>query len=170
MQDLASRTTLVTWLEMTAPPPRAPAPPPIPGVEVRHARAPTTSFYRELYGGVGEAWTWVTRRVMSDEALSAIIGDPRVEIHVLWVEGAAAGYVELDRRFPPDIEIAYFGLMPACIGRGLGRWCGGWGSASHQHSSGAGNKCAPEEGAPADAMVALSRHGILLCETSAIHA
>jgi GNAT superfamily N-acetyltransferase len=126
VHDLVSRTTLVTWLEMTAPPPRAPAPPPIPGVEVRRALAPTTAFYRELYAAVGEPWTWVTRAVMSDEALAAIISDPRVEIHVLHVDGAPAGYVELDRRFPPDIEIAYFGLMPAFIGRGLGRWLLDW--------------------------------------------
>ena len=31
-----------------------------------------------------------------------------------------AGYVELDRRVEGEVEIAYFGLVPDCIGRGLG--------------------------------------------------
>jgi GNAT superfamily N-acetyltransferase len=125
LQDFTSRTTLVTWLEMTAPPARPPVPAP-PGVEVRHVAAPGAAFYRELYEGVGGPWSWVARSVMSDAALAAIVSDPRVEVPVLHVAGEVAGYVELDRRFPPDIEIAYFGLMPAFIGRGLGRWLLDW--------------------------------------------
>ena len=38
---------------------------------------------------------------------------------VLTVEGEPAGYFEL-RRNGTDIEIAYFGLLPAFTGRGLG--------------------------------------------------
>jgi GNAT superfamily N-acetyltransferase len=126
VHDLTSRTTLVTWLEMTAPPSRDPAAPPAGRIEVRRAEAPTPAFYRELYEGVGGPWSWVARSVMSDATLAAIISDPRVEVHVLHVEDRVAGYVELDRRYPPDIEIAYFGLMPPFIGRGFGRFLLDW--------------------------------------------
>ena len=39
---------------------------------------------------------------------------------VLHVRGVPAGYVELDRRVEQEVEIAYFGLVPEYIGRGLG--------------------------------------------------
>jgi len=45
---------------------------------------------------------------------------------VLYAGGEPAGYVELDRRAKPDIRIAYFGLAPFFIGRGLGRYLLNW--------------------------------------------
>jgi GNAT superfamily N-acetyltransferase len=114
--------TLVTYLEMTAPPERPATLPPGPAVEIRRAVRPTTSFYRYLYDAVGGPWTWTERRLMSDGALAAIVRDLRVEVLVLWVDGVPAGYAELDRRSPPDIELAYFGLIPEFIGQGLGRF------------------------------------------------
>ena len=112
----------MTYLEMTAPPGGPATRPPRPAVEIRRAVRPTTSFYRYLYDAVGGPWTWTERRLMSDEGLAAIIRDPRVEVLVLWVDGVPAGYAELDRRAPPDIELAYFGLIPEFIGQGLGRF------------------------------------------------
>jgi GNAT superfamily N-acetyltransferase len=118
--------TLVTYLEMTAPPERPARPAPRPDLEIRHARRPTVSFYRYLYAAVGEPWTWTVRRCVSDAELQAILSDPGVEVNVLWVDGVPAGYVELDRRAPPDIEVAYFGLLPEFIGQGLGGYLLDW--------------------------------------------
>jgi GNAT superfamily N-acetyltransferase len=118
--------TLVTYLEMRAPPARPPRPAPRFGLEIRLARRPTVSFYRYLYAAVGEPWTWTVRRCLSDAALQAILCDPRVEVNVLWVGGVPAGYAELDRRAPPDIELAYFGLIPEFIGQGLGGYLLDW--------------------------------------------
>ena len=118
--------TLVTCLEMTAPPPCTARPAPRPDLEIRRARSPTVSFYRYLYAAVGEPWTWTVRRCLSDAELAAILGDPRVEVNVLWVGGVPAGYAELDRRAPPDIELAYFGLIPEFIGQGMGGYLLDW--------------------------------------------
>ena len=118
--------TLVTYLEMRAPPARPPRPAPRSDLEIRRARRPTVSFYRYLYAAVGEPWTWTVRRCFSDAELQAILCDPRVEVNVLWVGGVPAGYAELDRRAPPDIELAYFGLMPEFIGQGLGGYLLDW--------------------------------------------
>ena len=112
--------TVVTYLEMTAPPARPARPAPRVDLEIRRAWRPTASFYRYLYAAVGEPWTWAVRRWLSDAELAAIICDPMVEVNVLWAGGVPAGYAELDRRAPPDIELAYFGLMPEFIGQGLG--------------------------------------------------
>jgi GNAT superfamily N-acetyltransferase len=121
-----SVTTVVSYLEMTAPPARPPRRPPRPGLEVRLARHPTVDFYRYLYATVGEPWTWVVRRWLSDAEPAATLGDPRVEVNVLWIEGVPAGFAELVRRTPADVELAYFGLMPAFIGQGLGGYLLDW--------------------------------------------
>ena len=125
----AGRAVLVTvtYLEMTSPDQRT-APPEWtePAVVVR-AERPTISFYRYLYDTVGADWDWFERGRLSSEALAAIIHDDAVEVFVLHVRGVPAGYVELDRRVEHEVEIAYFGLVPDYIGRGLGPCLLGWG-------------------------------------------
>ena len=116
----------VTYLEMTSPDRRAAADGWPEPVMVQRAERPTVSFYRYLYDTVGADWDWYERRRLSDDALAAIVHDDAVEVHVLYVRGVPAGYVELDRRVEDEIEIAYFGLMPDFIGRGLGPALLGW--------------------------------------------
>jgi GNAT superfamily N-acetyltransferase len=118
--------TVITYLEMRAPPALPPRPAPRADLEIRRAWTSTVSFYRYLYAAVGEPWTWTVRRWLSDAELATILNDPRVEVNVLWVRGVPAGYAELDRRAPPDIEIGYFGLMPEFIGQGLGGYLLDW--------------------------------------------
>lgn len=121
---LGTVDTVVTALEMLARPTRpSPHPPANTRTALIRAEPPTVSFYRYLYGTVGAEWTWVSRRLMSDDALLAEISDPRVEVYVLYVDGAPAGYGEIDRRpTNGDVELAYFGLLPDFIGRGVGRY------------------------------------------------
>jgi GNAT superfamily N-acetyltransferase len=111
----------ITYLQMAAKPARPAAHPPHNlHVALLRARQPTVAFYRFLYSNVGADWLWYERRAMDDDELAAIIQDDEVEVYVLYVEGVPAGYAELDRRTKPEIELAYFGLMPEFIGRGLG--------------------------------------------------
>ena len=113
----------ITYLEMTERPTRGPAPLPHGlAAALLRVRRPSVAFYRFLYNSVGADWLWYERRALDDTALRAIIEDEGVEIFVLYVEGAPAGFAELDRRRPPDIELAYFGLLPAFMGRGLGAY------------------------------------------------
>ena len=118
--------TLVTYLEMTEPPVGAPLPAPRAGVEVRRALRSTIGFYRYLYDAIGKDWTWYERKLLGDAELAAIIGDANVEVNVLWVEGVPAGLAELDFRERPDVELAYFGVLPEFIGQGYGRWLLDW--------------------------------------------
>ncbi|MEI6559781.1 MAG: GNAT family N-acetyltransferase [Rhodospirillaceae bacterium] len=89
---------------------------------IRRLIRPGVTAYRFLYQSVGEPWLWNERRRLGDGALRAIIHDSRLEILVLTIAGWVAGFAELDRRPAPDIRLAYFGLMPGQIGRGLGSW------------------------------------------------
>lgn len=124
--DMKATNTIantVTYLEMTARPAHLQAPPPHHlHLALLRARRPTVSYYRYLYDAIGEAWLWWERRALDDEALRDIIQDEQVEIYVLYVEGSPAGFAELDRRNEPDIDLAYFGLMPDYIGQGLGAY------------------------------------------------
>jgi GNAT superfamily N-acetyltransferase len=112
---------VVTYLEMTAPPERAPAPEP-PGLSLRRVERPDLAWYRDLYRRIGTDWLWFSRLVMPDDEVRATIGDPLVEVYGLAVDGRDQGLLELDRRAPPDIELAYFGLAPDIVGQGVGRW------------------------------------------------
>jgi GNAT superfamily N-acetyltransferase len=100
--------------------------PPGSGVMVVEARRITASFYRYLYDSVGAAWCWTSRRLIGDEELLRRIHLPGIEVHVLWVEGVPAGYVELAADELPSVWIAYFGLLPEFIGCGLGRYLLDW--------------------------------------------
>jgi GNAT superfamily N-acetyltransferase len=115
----------VTYLEMLESP-REPVPPAPPGVEVRTLVSIPAAVYRRLYGTVGRDWHWVDRHALSDAELEAQVNDPGIEIDVLEVDGAEAGYAELDRRTAGEIRLVYFGLAPAFIGRGLGSWFLRW--------------------------------------------
>jgi GNAT superfamily N-acetyltransferase len=83
---------------------------------------PSVEYYRTLYNAVGEEYRWLSRRKLTDSELASIIHDPLDELRVLLVAGVDAGFAELDLRHPGQIEIVQFGLLPAYIGQGLGKW------------------------------------------------
>jgi len=113
----------ITYLEMTERPALPPVHPPAnTHLALMRAERPTVAFYRYLYHTVGGDWRWWLRRQMPDDELGGILADDRVEVFVLYVDGAPAGYFELDRREEPTIDLAYFGMLPHCVGRGLGRY------------------------------------------------
>ena len=111
---------VVTYLEMRQRPPARPGPA-VPGLALRPFTG-TLAEYRALYRAVGSDWLWFSRLVMDDTRLAAILADPGVEVCVLTRDGEAAGLLELDRRVPGEVELAFFGLVPSAIGRGAGRW------------------------------------------------
>lgn len=89
-------------------------------LQLVHAQHPTLHFYRYLYETVGSPYLWWKRREMSDQALGALLGDERIELHVLQVDGVPAGFAEVDRRQPGEVELTHFGLVPEFLGQGLG--------------------------------------------------
>ena len=76
--------------------------------------------YRRLYASVGGPWHWRDRLAWDDTTLAAHLASPDIAVFELLVDGESAGYFELRRSGPEEVEIAYFGLMPGYIGRGLG--------------------------------------------------
>jgi len=103
-----------------------------------------------MYFKVGEQWRWIDKRPWTDEQWKDYASDPNLRTFAGYCDGKVAGYFELKRaaaspsrgqksevtgqqengptRHTPhvtrhseaEIEIAYFGLLPEFIGRGLG--------------------------------------------------
>ncbi|MFT5174745.1 MAG: GNAT superfamily N-acetyltransferase [Gammaproteobacteria bacterium] len=117
---------VVTHLQMRARPPGLVMPQRAEALSIIRARRPTVSYYRYLYDTVGAEWMWFERRRLADRELAAIIHSPHVGIYVMYTSGVPAGFVELDWRREDEVEIAYFGLLPEFIGRGLGRYLLAW--------------------------------------------
>lgn len=112
--------TVVTYLEMKAPPPPRPPRQPAHPVALLRLHKPSAKYYRYLYAAVGEPWLWYERRAMTDDALLPLIRAEGIEISVLYAEGEPAGFFEIDYRAREDVNLAYFGLVPQFIGHGLG--------------------------------------------------
>jgi ribosomal protein S18 acetylase RimI-like enzyme len=79
-------------------------------------------FWRFLYTEVGRLYRWVDRLAWTDEEIAAHLANPAIQLWVLETSGSVAGYFELRHGDDDDsVEIAYIGLLPAFVGRGLGR-------------------------------------------------
>ncbi len=115
----------VFYLEMLSPSHRTVLAPSAE-LSVVHFPSPSVSDYRRLYNAIGRDYYWLSRRKLSDEQLAAVIQNPLNEWHVLHVDGVPAGFAELDRRQPGEIELVQFGLTREFIGQGLGKWFLQW--------------------------------------------
>ena len=109
---------IVTFMEMRSPPTAGPVA--NPPVTERLGEADVERF-RRLFRAVGEPWLWTSRLHQSDEMIAARIGDSGIAALAVVEEGRDVGLVELDLRRPGEVEIVLFGLVPAAVGRGLGR-------------------------------------------------
>lgn len=112
----------ITWLEMTRPPAAPPPPVPEGPLALVEARNPPPAWFLYLYREVGADWEWTDWLARSPAEVAAFVGDPAVTIATLLVDGWPGGFFMLDRREPGVCDLAYFGLVPQAIGRGLGRW------------------------------------------------
>ncbi len=122
METAARVGVTVTFLRMEAAPAGASVPALPASLSLLRLRAASVPFYRFLYATVGGPYVWWLRRVMSDNALAAMLADPAISIHVLYEGGEPAGFFELDGApGAPVVNLSYFGLMPHAIGRGWGR-------------------------------------------------
>lgn len=111
---------ITTYMEMTAPDQLRAAFIDSPDIEVRPTQYTDLAAYRALYSAVGEAWHWRDRLLMPDAELAEALA--QADVNVLYVGGEVAGYVELAPGGDDgSVEVAYFGLLPAFFGRGLGK-------------------------------------------------
>lgn len=112
----------VTFLEMRKPPAGISHAPANLNIALMKTRDIPLHFYRYLTDRVGRKWHWVNVLRLSDEELAAKIHKPGRDIRVLYLDGAPAGFFDINPYRPGETEIAYFGMMEHAFGLGLGRW------------------------------------------------
>lgn len=110
-----------TYLELRSPEQLRPTPLDDPNARIVRCDAITVDHYRRLYRTVGDRWYWRDRDAWNDHRLSTHLASPNITVWECLVGDHSAGFFELERRDDGSVEIAYFGLVPAFIGRGLGK-------------------------------------------------
>jgi GNAT superfamily N-acetyltransferase len=110
-----------TYLELRTPAQLRASPVPDPGMRVVRRDAIDAEHYRRLYRAVGDAWYWHDRNKWSDERLLRHLSSPTIAVWECLVNGETAGFFELQRESDGSVEIAYFGLVDAFMGRGIGK-------------------------------------------------
>ena len=116
---ITTPSLITTYLEMRSPdqlrPNRADA-----RFQVREKTDRDWRFNRDLYFRVGEQWNWIDKRPWTDEQWKKYAAAPELRTFAAYDGDAFAGYYELRQDTEGGVEIAYFGLLPEFIGRGLG--------------------------------------------------
>jgi GNAT superfamily N-acetyltransferase len=79
------------------------------------------SLWRFLYSTVGGPYFWLDRLNWTDGQIREYLSQP-ITLWLLSFGGAPAGYFELKRNDDRSVEIAYFGLLPDFVGKGLGKY------------------------------------------------
>ena len=116
------RQAVRTYLEMSDPADLSPATAPAGAVTVERAHDCPPDLWRRLYTEVGREYHWVDRLGWTDDEITRYLADPRLELWILREAGEPAGYFELREEEGGAVEIAYFGLLPHAVGRGLGKF------------------------------------------------
>ena len=112
----------VTSLEMTSLDQLVPADSLPSGASWLRIDAAKAGPSRDFYRRVGGPWHWVDRLDWDENQWSAWTDRPEHHLLVCRQDDVNAGYAELEQQPGGEVEIAYFGLLPEAIGRGLGRW------------------------------------------------
>lgn len=111
---------ITTWhLEITDPKDFRPARP-REGLRIERAEIPCPELNRFFYTAVGGDLFWVDRLAWTYDEWMAWLDRPELETWIGSVSGTPAGYFEIERQAGATVEIAYFGLLPRFVGRGLG--------------------------------------------------
>lgn len=114
---------VITYLEMTERP-RAPVPPRPANLNIALflAEFPPREYFIYLYSTVGADFEWTDWLQRADAEVEEFIHRPGVFLYTLMLDGWPGGFFMLDAAGDGTCDLAYFGLVPQAIGRGLGKW------------------------------------------------
>ena len=111
-----------TYLQLTSPEQFRPGFGHFPDVTLEPLPEADASLYRHCYRTVGQPYQWHDRVDWTDERIRAHLAEPGITVYLARRSTTLAGYYELRRVTDDDsVEVAYFGLVPAELGRGLGK-------------------------------------------------
>lgn len=113
----------ITYLEMADRPsyPR-PSLPMGRKLALLRAETPPVWYFLSLYDAVGAAHEWTDMHTRPQAELEAFVQDPQVHLYTLICDGWPAGFFQCDFRTAGVGALAYFGLVPEAVGKGLGTY------------------------------------------------
>lgn len=111
---------ITTYLEMRSPNELCPKRCADARFQIRQQTQRDWRFNRDLYFRVGERWDWIDKRPWTEAQWKEYAAAPELRTFAAYYGDALAGYYELRCDTEGGVEIAYFGLLPQFIGRGLG--------------------------------------------------
>jgi GNAT superfamily N-acetyltransferase len=92
----------------------------VAGARFELRRPCPAATYRRLYHDVGDHHFWRDRSKWTDAQIEAHCARPDITVWEAMLGDKSAGFFELCKHGDGAVEVVYFGLMPAFIGRGLG--------------------------------------------------
>lgn len=110
-----------TYLEMRDPSELQAAKLEDPLIRIELQRDCPVELFRRLYVEVGKNYHWIDRLPWTDEDISAHLARPEISVWLMTYDNKRAGYFELRKCEDGSTEVAYFGLLPNFLGRGLGK-------------------------------------------------
>lgn len=112
---------VVTFLEMdrrpSYPRPHLPAG---PAAALIAAESPPAWYFLGLYDAVGADYEWTDQHERPLDEVEAFLAERSVTLYTLMRGGWPHGFFILDGHEPGRCDLAYFGLVPQAVGRGLG--------------------------------------------------
>lgn len=90
------------------------------GFTLQEAEVASPDLSHFLFCAVGTHWHWYSRLSWTYSEWLAYLTAGNVRTWVLYQQGTPAGFVELRKHQDNSVELKFFGLLPAFIGRGLG--------------------------------------------------
>ncbi|MBF0276416.1 MAG: GNAT family N-acetyltransferase [SAR324 cluster bacterium] len=112
---------VTTFLEMTSPDQRQVHGKSINDAVLQKAEIPTPAINHFFFTNIGRPWKWYSRLHWKYEDWENWVTKKNVSTWIGYVQNSPFGYVEFDRQ-GNDTEIAFFGILPQYIGKGLGGW------------------------------------------------
>ena len=113
-------TVTVSYLVMYAPEELRAKYPDDPRLQIQPVSPPRWQFNQSMYRRIGADWYWQEKRDWPDDRWREYAEAPGLHTLAASHAGEPAGYFELRHDPPGGIEIVYFGLLAAFIGKGLG--------------------------------------------------
>lgn len=121
MRSVSTIEVTRTYLEMRSPEELKRALSDDPRIRIEEQRDCSVVFFRYLYAEVGRSYHWIDRLPWTDEQIGAYLQEPEISLWLMTYDDDPAGYFELRKCEDGSTEIAYFGLLPGFLGRGLGK-------------------------------------------------
>ena len=109
-----------TYLEMNDPAELRPKRVEVAGLEIWQVLAAAPEFSWFLHEAVGADFNWGGREDWGRDEWLVYLDRPELETWVAYVDGAPAGFCDLDKQADGGVEIKNLGLLARHFGQGLG--------------------------------------------------